>query len=778
MATQAKITLTCQNGNVTPAERTLILESGSPIAPIGRASKSISKGLFSSYDNAWFDSPVMSRDHAQLTMNSEDKTINIRDIGSMHGTYVNGVELARHVPLTLNNGDIVVFGAEVRRGPETFPACSFRIAIEFSDRMTTNTFSVPESSDIEDADDDAEDDEVSEDDHARRQQQSSSDGCSIEPASPQAQKINNAIDLTRDSPEPTSNRIDLTGETPSEKNTVAQSAARATDTNGRVNLVGIGMYTGFAPILVESEDEQFETGFTESAEHSEDGSSDSDGSEDSNICIDEEVYNSSGDSEAESEDIVMDGQNDMESVHGFSDMDEDEDISIGNFARRHTRPAHDNPTILLSDIRTRTQFPESVADDEDEDNESEFGLSEAGEAGLRALIDGGLLNAPTNAVSEHDHESESEKESENESEDEEEPAPQPEPETRAEVVVIPSVKESVRVHAPISTPESLPPLQFAREHRYRTLQNFTGDKLGISYPSIRQPSPSDAAMVKSAAPPQQSKPLSGVCEIGTFAQMLGDKTGKVAFFEAREINKAKFNDETKPVRSGFASFKISRNSGFGQSSSLAPSLPSETPSIRHTGFKCGTNLSRTFEVGPNAEPAFPIREPCSFLDEPDKFAIPARTPSPQLDMTSAYNFHLSKAATTTPSPLNTNPRGIKINDIIDTSATPQRSYRLKRKADDISDVTDEEIRIWARASSGSSVTKIKLDSIVKETPLIDEAANGVPPLAPIATHVVSEPRPAKRMKKFLENVGYAALGGVAVGAGLFTVLVATAPDFL
>jgi pSer/pThr/pTyr-binding forkhead associated (FHA) protein len=119
---------------------------------IGRASKSITKGLFSAVDNAWFDSPVMSRDHAQFTLKVEDKvrfpgifcgldhtnayqTISIEDIGSMHGTYLNGVELARHVPSILNNGDFVVFGAEVRRGPETFPACGFNIAVEFIEPM-------------------------------------------------------------------------------------------------------------------------------------------------------------------------------------------------------------------------------------------------------------------------------------------------------------------------------------------------------------------------------------------------------------------------------------------------------------------------------------------------------------------------------------------------------------------------------------------------------------------------------------------------------------------
>lgn len=587
----------------------------------------------------------------------------------------------------------------------------------------------------------------------------------MEPQSPTVQKINNAIDLTiEDSPEPAmSNRIDLTGETPSENIIMNLLASRPSDINHHADPVSIGIFAGNAPILVESEDEQLEAGFSDSAEQSEDdGSSESEDSETSNICLDEEVYNTSGDSEAESEIMAMDR---LDDIHGFSDPDEDESPVRDSFINRYAR-AHDNATILVSDIRTRTQFPESVADDEDDDNESEFGLSEAGEAGLRALIDGGLLHEEANAASEHDSDSESEIESEYE------------PESPPEVVSIPTVKESdPAASAPMSAPENLPPLQFARESKYSTLQAFTGDKLGVSYPSIRQPSPSDAAMVKSAAPPQQGRLPVSVAEVGGFgkstAQILGDKTGKTAFFEAREVNKAKFATETKFLRTGFSSpIKITRHSGFGRS--LAPaSVSSESPSISTTSFAHSNPSSNYTNITRVAGPTFPSREPCSFLDKPDQTSIPARTPSPPLDMTSAYNFHLSKGATTAISPAQTNPRGIKINDIIDTAPTPQ--LKLKRKADDISDATDVELRMWAKASSAPSVTKITVDSSAKKTLPVDNVV--VAALAP-ANHIASEARPAKRMKKLLENVGYAALGGVAVGAGLFTVLVATAPDFL
>jgi len=90
----------------------------------------------------------MSRDHAEISLDLENKVsprlpafpgprankkqaITIQDIGSMHGTYLNNVELPRKSPAPLGNNDVVVFGAEVKRGPETFPACRFRVNVNF-----------------------------------------------------------------------------------------------------------------------------------------------------------------------------------------------------------------------------------------------------------------------------------------------------------------------------------------------------------------------------------------------------------------------------------------------------------------------------------------------------------------------------------------------------------------------------------------------------------------------------------------------------------------------
>lgn len=47
--------------------RVITLNQDKKHVDIGRASKSASKGLAASQDNAWFDSPIMSRQHGTLS---------------------------------------------------------------------------------------------------------------------------------------------------------------------------------------------------------------------------------------------------------------------------------------------------------------------------------------------------------------------------------------------------------------------------------------------------------------------------------------------------------------------------------------------------------------------------------------------------------------------------------------------------------------------------------------------------------------------------------------
>lgn len=54
-------------------KRTITLTQGNDTLQIGRASKVTTKGFVAASDNAWFDSPVMSRDHAEIIANIDEK---------------------------------------------------------------------------------------------------------------------------------------------------------------------------------------------------------------------------------------------------------------------------------------------------------------------------------------------------------------------------------------------------------------------------------------------------------------------------------------------------------------------------------------------------------------------------------------------------------------------------------------------------------------------------------------------------------------------------------
>lgn len=84
--------------------------------------------------------------------------------------------------------------------------------------------------------------------------------------------------------------------------------------------------------------------------------------------------------------------------------------------------------------------------------------------------------------------------------------------------------------------------------------------------------------------------------------------------------------------------------------------------------------------------------------------------------------------------------------------------------------------MWAQSST-SSTDDVKASADVADSQDPTAVSSPITEAVP-AESDAHAPRPTKKLKKLLENVGYAALGGVAVGAGLFSVLVATAPDFL
>ncbi|RMZ73774.1 fha domain [Pyrenophora seminiperda CCB06] len=91
--------------------------------PVGRASTNASKKeLMAAPHNAYIDSPVISRQHAILSANSNNDlpSVYITDQGSMHGTWLNGQRLPAHTPTKLSYGDELQFGTDVNRNEGTF----------------------------------------------------------------------------------------------------------------------------------------------------------------------------------------------------------------------------------------------------------------------------------------------------------------------------------------------------------------------------------------------------------------------------------------------------------------------------------------------------------------------------------------------------------------------------------------------------------------------------------------------------------------------------------
>ncbi|EPE08183.1 fha domain protein [Ophiostoma piceae UAMH 11346] len=109
--------------------RTFELSSDNKKIIIGRSSKTISKGLIPAANNGYFDSPVVSREHASIEADLDEGVVRVIDAKSLHGTSVNGNRLEAGVPFTLSNGDSLRFGAHVARALDIFHPTDCKIEI-------------------------------------------------------------------------------------------------------------------------------------------------------------------------------------------------------------------------------------------------------------------------------------------------------------------------------------------------------------------------------------------------------------------------------------------------------------------------------------------------------------------------------------------------------------------------------------------------------------------------------------------------------------------------
>lgn len=97
-------------------ERRIVVGPNASIS-VGRSSKNTSKRLMAGPNNLYFDSPVISREHAIVSANAAlgIPTVYLTDKGSMHGTKVNGSFIERNREHRLHNGDTLQFGVDVVR---------------------------------------------------------------------------------------------------------------------------------------------------------------------------------------------------------------------------------------------------------------------------------------------------------------------------------------------------------------------------------------------------------------------------------------------------------------------------------------------------------------------------------------------------------------------------------------------------------------------------------------------------------------------------------------
>jgi hypothetical protein len=595
----------------------------------------------------------------------------------MHGTYHNySPRMENGVVKELSNGDILVFGAEVKRGPETFPACAFQITYKFTAYKTRNTFNFPELSDIDD------EEEYNLSDNEFNEPTSSVDGASLD--SLPVQKASTsiaAIDLTQDEPLPASS-------TPT-----VQVPSILHDTN--------------TIILLDSEEED------------EPYSSESDCQSDVADSEDSEGSVASDDSEVgcqmrhEFEDTSCSGSENSEEETGRLHCESE--MNLDNSARLFSSPTESS---------------------DNEENHSDFSLSEAGREGIKALFDEGLLGRQCSPDLDGNEDG-----------------------SDFASVDDSTTKESKHVTVPIIRTE-LPP-SITEPIRY--------DRINETYLSLRQPSPSDAAMVKPATVPILPS-VSGAVKVahlpmkewrGLNALSSAEKARKTAFFEARYQNKAKLDSGSQEI-ARVSSVCIQE----------FPQTALERPKFVAPARDAWVRKERMGDQAPATAPVAPL----SYLDDHTQAPfIERQEASPEPDMTSAVKFNESRssmaAMNKTAAAFSAFPSGRSGLRILDIIEAPKNT---KRKAEEISEVIDDEIRLWASSPTQDGTTNSTTNVSVSE---LNAALNSTQAKSDDVSHT-SESRPMKRFKRMAECLGYAALGGAAVGAGLFSVLVATAPDFM
>lgn len=131
-------------------QRNIFLTQDEPRVSIGRTSKRNSN-YEAKEGNGWFDSAVMSRDHAVLVFDYDKQMVCVKDTNSLHGTFKNDVSVSPETLRPLKEEDILRFGVPIEKGTEVFSPCIMEVQLKFGARPPNErpiVFRVPDDSDI------------------------------------------------------------------------------------------------------------------------------------------------------------------------------------------------------------------------------------------------------------------------------------------------------------------------------------------------------------------------------------------------------------------------------------------------------------------------------------------------------------------------------------------------------------------------------------------------------------------------------------------------------
>ncbi|KAL1838228.1 hypothetical protein VTJ49DRAFT_2926 [Mycothermus thermophilus] len=724
-------------------ERRIILTSDNDHITIGRSSKVSTKGFVAGEDNAWFDNPVMSRKHALLRANLDDKKVELADLGSLHGTYLNGDErLPKEQARQLKEGDIIKFGATIWQGTTQHVPTTVRVDFHFSECNAPRSFVVPDESDEDVSEEDmndAYDNMKPSETTSRSQSQTSARNrpSNIEiidlTGAPPIRNVFSVIDLSSPCSSPA--RVD---NTPVLGNLADGQAGQDSDKTDGMS-VNSDLPTTASIADKRNDAGNISPGTSDYDPEFDDGDltwsdldeeiNDHDNAAESSIQTDDEAYQDQNNQEEYPEDESELAYSDDEGQGPYSDGDSqadslDDDASHGDYADEGTGIENGNVDEYSEDEELGDAYPVPNSD-----------------LPLPPIRDFAMprMNDRPRMMYDHDY-----------------------PE------IMPLVQSLSR--PPVASGQRETASRSVNSCAIELLLNRDQAPLPVS---DQDPAPESKDGPTSSSQDQEVVMSNTNEEPFTFAPTLsgainlGAKTGKMEYFMAREENKLAVNStKTSQARPASSVHDLCNATEPATELAKEPELPED----RHPQ-----------PLGAQPEPVSPFAElMAAFIG--GAAHSPPREVAPRMDSPVSMGDEAEEPSCT-------------LDQVVPETAAselPRVEGKLKRKAEEISDTTHEEEQ-WAAKFTAvlspapsidgeqQSQHEEKHDGAPQETAEVSVQRASPERVQESDSTVAAPPveRPAKRsrMMRVAERLGYAALGGVTAGAVIVSTLIYTAPTF-